>query len=349
MDHKHLSTESLAKWFVRFAESECREVSPMYHYLSHEIANDPDLLHLAAHSRQGQPVPNLLLAAVHYLLLRQRDGALAAHYPSLNPGELSLPPFPLFKSFALAHADRIVDILRTRIVQTNALNRTAYLMPVFSALPTGQSPVNLVDIGASAGLMLNLDLYQYDYSDDRRYGDSAVEITTEIRGGRLPAFPQMLRVQQKTGIDQNPLDLSRSEDATWLKALIWPDQKARFMRLQEAITLAVQQPVRLEKGQRIEDFARILHAQDTDTPLIVYHTHVLYQFPEDQRHLFWQMLDEFGRQRDLYYLAAEAARILPDSDDYQGVLVQLTTYRRGEKERRPVALTNGHANWVRWL
>ena len=349
MDYRNSGLESLANWFTRFGDKECREVSPLYHFFAHEIATDAELLRLAGHSRRGQPVPNLFLAAIHLLVLEQKNSRLAAYYPSVSPGVRTLPPFDEFKKFALDHSRRVIDILRSRTVQTNALNRTAYLMPVFSALSELYGPLNLVDIGASAGLMLNFAHYEYRYGSDLHFGDSPVKVYANPVGGQPPSFRCPRQPNRKTGIDQSPLDVGNPQDVAWLKALIWPDQQARFVRLEEAIRLTQQNPVNLERGRSVEDFRRILQAQEKDLPLVVYHTHVLYQFDEEQRRMFWRMLDELGRLRNLYYLAAEAARILPGGEVYKGVLVQLTSYLDGKKERRQVALTDGHAHWIRWL
>jgi hypothetical protein len=73
----------LSERFRVFAERECKDSSALYGYLAENIANDPKLLQLAAHSSQGQPVPNLLLGAVHYLLLKGIDHDLTQYYASL--------------------------------------------------------------------------------------------------------------------------------------------------------------------------------------------------------------------------------------------------------------------------
>jgi len=51
-----------------FAQQECQGSSPLYEHLATKIANDEDLLDIASSIPQDQPAPNLLLAAVHYLL-----------------------------------------------------------------------------------------------------------------------------------------------------------------------------------------------------------------------------------------------------------------------------------------
>ena len=49
---------ALAQKFVRFAEVECRGASPLYERLAHSIADDDEILELAAHAAPGQPAPN---------------------------------------------------------------------------------------------------------------------------------------------------------------------------------------------------------------------------------------------------------------------------------------------------
>src|SRR5438552_1721900 len=72
--------EALAQRFVRFANQECGDYAPLYDRLARGIADDPELLSIAAHARSGQQAPLLLLAAVHYLLLG------GAGLPRLLPG-----------------------------------------------------------------------------------------------------------------------------------------------------------------------------------------------------------------------------------------------------------------------
>jgi Uncharacterized protein conserved in bacteria (DUF2332) len=79
------TSEALARRFQRFVEAECRGVSALHKHLVCSIAADHELLALAAHATQGQPAPNLLLAAVHFLLVKGQAAPLAQFYPSLTP------------------------------------------------------------------------------------------------------------------------------------------------------------------------------------------------------------------------------------------------------------------------
>jgi hypothetical protein len=173
--------EALAQRFMRFAEQECGDYAPFYAHLARGIAHDPELLAIAAHTRSGQQAPNLLLAAVHDLLLRGADHALAAFYPSVAhlaavpPGD----PLPAFRAFCRDHRAALIDLVSTRLVQTNEPQRCTVLLPAFSMvarLASGR-PLALIEVGASAGLNLLFDRYGYDYGA----GQSAGALQSPIR------------------------------------------------------------------------------------------------------------------------------------------------------------------------
>lgn len=347
MNHLKYDLEALSNRFLQFAESECEGVSPMYFHLSNLVLKDEELLLLAAHCRLGQPMPNLFFGAIHFLLLNDPSLELAKYYPSVHRQASEILPIDLLKSFCESHCTEIKDILANKIVQTNALNRTAYLMPTVSSLFDGES-INLVDIGTSAGLTLNFDLYEYHYNGKHQFGNSSVKINSEIKEGNLPEFKNTALVNKKIGIDQNPLDLKVEANANWLKALIWSDQTERFTRMKEAIKVAQTTDFEMLKADEVEAFKAIILEQDQDCPLVVYHTHALYQFPQENRQAFWNMLNEIGKERDFYHIGVEGSTVLNNDYGTKGVLVELNTYKNGAKQSQLIAETNGHANWIKW-
>jgi len=127
-----LDTNALSERFMTFAERECKDSSSLYEHLATNIAKDLDLLKLATHSKPGQPVPNLLLGAVHYLLLSGREHELNAYYPSLvdEPMEFS-KAIKHFKDFCMQYEYEIIQLLESKLVQTNEVRRCAYLYPSF--------------------------------------------------------------------------------------------------------------------------------------------------------------------------------------------------------------------------
>jgi hypothetical protein len=221
-------SETLPEIFERFAKNEFHNSSPLYERLSRGIAQDPDLLALAAHCRKGERIPNLLFAAVHYLLLSGISHPLARFYKSLG-GSFGGHDDPMtdFRSFCLQHVERIRALIDVRLVQTNEVSRCAGLMPVFAAasIHLRGRPMYLVDIGASAGLNLFLDHYGYEYGDRLEAGDrnSPVQIECALSGPNVPPRPaDFPPVIARVGVDLNPLDVRIDEDALWLRALIWP-------------------------------------------------------------------------------------------------------------------------------
>src|SRR5215475_2101414 len=97
------STDELSHRFQRFARRECH-VSPLYEQFSLGIADDPEVLAIAAQAKPGQPVPNLFFGAVHFPLLKGVQHPLASCYPSLAPAP-SAPAeaYPSFHAFCLEH------------------------------------------------------------------------------------------------------------------------------------------------------------------------------------------------------------------------------------------------------
>lgn len=74
------TNEMLTQTFLTFAEKECKGSSFIYELLSKQIAMDKTLLNIAKCAREGQPVPNLLFGAVHYLLLKGTNHSLKDYY-----------------------------------------------------------------------------------------------------------------------------------------------------------------------------------------------------------------------------------------------------------------------------
>lgn len=350
MDKSKKEIASIAKRFIEFAERECKNNSPLYYQLSHDISEEEELLQLASNCRSRQPIPNLFLGAIHYLLLGSPEEELAHYYPSISKKDIESIPIDLVKSFCLKHEASIIPLLKNRIVQTNGINRTAYLMPIFSSLFPPYESVTLVDIGTSSGLTLNLDLYKYHYQQGDSFGKSKVKIHSDIRAGSLPKFDAMVSVKRKIGIDQNPLDLKITDNAHWLKALIWPDMLERFERMEAAIEVAQHSNIEFQKASTNQEFKAIIDQIPEHENLIIYHTHVLYQFTQEERRDFRKMLDEIGQKRDLYYLAVEANSIF-DKEDYfgKGAKIELTAFQAGEKNSKILASTNGHGTWIKWL
>jgi hypothetical protein len=344
-----MDTNYLNDRFSKFAETECKGNSELYYQLSLQIANEPELLQIAANAKQGQPIPNIFFAAIHYLLLTNVHEELAKYYPSINGNDFAEIPFSIFKAFCLKKAKEINEIISTRIVQTNVINRCAYLMPILSKIIAEENkPTTIIDIGTSAGLTLNFDKYEYWYNGQKLFGNSNVAVKSRITGSAIPQIYPISQPIVKIGIDQSLIDLSDEEDILWLKALVWTDQLERFAAIDQALKLDELKRIRFIKGSTVSDFEReILEIQTTEN-LIICATHVLYQFSKEALDSFYAMLERIGQIRDLYFLSVEGIKLLLERYNSKETVVELTSYRLKQKAVTFLAETNGHGNWIRW-
>lgn len=209
---------------------------------------------------EGQPAPNLLLAAVHDLLLSGVTSPPAAFYATCTKDPVdpeSRDPFPTFKRFCLEHEAAIRDRLGSRLVQTNDPGRSAILYPSFARVAAMDGdPLALVAVGCSAGLNLRWDRYRYEYGD-RIVGNptSPVRIESRLRGESRPPLPDAPpAVASAVGVDVNPLDPADPGDARWLRAL----------------DLVAADPPETVSGDAVEELPHLLSGAPTDPTLCVF-------------------------------------------------------------------------------
>lgn len=356
-NYTHFTIEYLTEYFQKSSEL-IVEISPFYSFINKGISKEPALLRLAQKTPYRQPIDYLFLGSVHYLLLQNPSEELAKYYPSITDKFEKRDEYlmPLFKDFCLKHQDEIEQLLTSKILQTNATNRCSYLMPIFNLISQENKgkPLALLEIGTSASLNLYFDAYQYEYlfqNSKKSFGsaNAKVKVQTQIREEFFPSFGEMATIERRIGIDKNPLDLTQPENALWLKSLIWPDHLKRFKRLSGAIELVQKDPkVELIKGSSIDEFDQVVKGINKDLTLIIFHSHVLYQFLDKDRQDFWNWLDKLGQERDFYYVGAEEFKSWNERFNTKEVAVGKTTYIDGQKKSKLVAQTNGHANWIKW-
>ena len=120
--------------------------------------------------------------------------------------------------------------------QTNETGRASALLPgLLSVSRQTRQPVQLIEIGSSAGLNLQLDQFFYQY-DAQTWGDpnSPVKLIPEI-SGKKPNLEGRLAIASATGCDLSPLDIRNPHSQLRLRSYVWPDQKYRVNRLNGAI------------------------------------------------------------------------------------------------------------------
>lgn len=335
------------EWYADWAAN----VSPLYERLARGVAETSELRSIAADAAQGQPAPQLLFGAVHALLLEGDDHPLATFYPTCtdaarDPHEGD--PFPLFRDFCLGREDRIRQIVSSRRVQTNDVGRSAVLLPAFEYVSrvVDRQPLALIEIGASAGLNLYWDRYRYEYADYGVVGvrDSTVRIESSIHGDRHPPLPDTLpSVVHRVGNDLHPLDVTDSDDANWLQALVIPDQQSRHERLAAAIDVVRADPPELVAGDALEVLTDLISDAPADAALCIFSTLTLYQLSEDEIADLRAQMTKYSHDRPIHWLSGD-----PDADR------EYPTYRyvrlaNGTSTEVRLAEYKSYGEWVRWL
>jgi hypothetical protein len=340
------SREELSREFARFSKEVFAHHSTLYSRLALGIADDAEMLALAAHAA-STPVTNLLFAAAQFLLLGGAEHPVAEYYPNLVASPKSGDPYPAFRSFCLEHADEMCGILATRRVQTNEVRRCALLLPAFGLVAEcAGKPLSLIEVGASAGLNLLFDRYAYDYGEGRTAGDldSPVRIPCEIRGEKsIPLPPRTPEVASRTGLDLNPLDMRDPESGRWLEALIWPEEFAhRVPLLERAMEVARRKPPKLLRGDALDLLPESIKAAPEDSAICVFHTFTLNQFARKSRERFAATLAEHATERELYRVSVEWL-------GSETPLLKLSTFERGVERETTLARCDDHGEWIQWL
>ncbi|MDZ4739661.1 MAG: DUF2332 domain-containing protein [Alphaproteobacteria bacterium] len=335
-------------YWTFFAGEAQRGHSPLYERLALFIREDEELRAIAAQVRPGQPQANILFGALHFLLLSGISHPLAAHYPSVAyNGPKHGDPGELFRDFCRTHRNEVLRLVESRVTNTNEVARSTCLYPGFDliARETGQD-LHLIEIGPSAGFNLNWDRYRYTFRNGEEKltrGPSAahLNVETELRGGLapplLPVFPKVL---SRVGLELNPVDLKNEQDRLWLKALIWPELCPRFVRLESAIATALEHPQRILSGDALELLEGVANALPAGGAIVIYHSHVTYQFSQPMRARLNATIESLSRVRPIYRVSIEW-----DEGAYP---VNIGRYENGISDKRTIALCDPHGTWLDW-
>lgn len=273
--------------YADFSEKEAAGRSPLYADLCRGIAQDMALLEKLAGLPLEKQQPNLLLAAVKYLFGPVED-------------------YPRFRALVTEHWDRVIALMMQRRTQTNEPARCATLLPLLALLP---QPLALLEVGASAGLCLLPDHYAYDYGGRQVMPGVPVESPPLFHcaaNAQTPIPARNVEIAWRAGLDLSPLDPQDQGDAAWLRALVWPGQSQREKLLDQALAVAMQNPVRVMQGDLRHDLAALAEEAPRDATLVVFHTAVLaYVRDPGDREAFGQTVRRCGAQ----WISNESAAI----------------------------------------
>ncbi|HUI49354.1 MAG TPA: DUF2332 domain-containing protein [Acidimicrobiia bacterium] len=345
----------LADLWIWFADNVCREYSPIYDRVSRTVATSEPVLALVEQAPPRSHQPNVLLAAVHYLILGGLDHPLAAVYA----GNSDADPGPLFVDVCSTYPDEIMRLLRTRHTNTNEVGRSAIVALALSATAErAGTPLAHVDVGCSAGLNLYCDRYRLDYGGAGATGPAgaAVEISCEVVGGRPPIAPAVPPIVERIGIDLDPVDVTDDDQALWQLALVFPDTN-RLPRTRRALEELRRDPPRIVQGDAVDTVGPVLRGLHSDAFPIVTTTWAAAYFPAERRAEFRERLAEVSRTRPVVWVSAEGPGVVDlfagvdapyDAQGLQASVLGLAHFEGGGVVTELLGFAHPHGQWVDW-
>jgi hypothetical protein len=313
LNHQLVKTDKLARSFLSFAATQCAGYSPLYERLATGIAQDESLLELVRSAPPAQQRPTLFFAAVHELVVQERTHPLAAYYASVTSQVASGDPLPAFRSFCSVHREQILDRMTSGGTQTNDVRRCAALIIALHHVQDRVGkPLVLVEIGASAGLLLLFDRYRITIGG-RVLGPEAslVDIRVDADKSAESLAPlKMPSVADRVGVDLAPVDLGDAGQVRWLEAFVWPEAHSDRVRLKAATVIAQRSPPHVLEGDAVAMLPTLLGNIDETCVPVVFHSTLFTYLDAAQRQSVAQCMESVGSRRDLCWLPMEAPGFL---------------------------------------
>lgn len=224
----------------------------------------------------GDPFPdNVALRACGALHALARSGwepNVAAVYPPAQANDHALW---IAIADALAHNDSFLTDRLTLAPQTNEVARSAVILGgMLHVANITKFPLEIYEIGASAGLNLSFDAYRYDLGSGLAWGPTKapLTVTSEWRG-QAPPLDAPLKVLSRQGCDLHPINATNADDRKRLMSYIWADQPHRLQRTEAALDFAAAQHLVVDKADAVDWVATKLAApQAAGTTRVLFHT-----------------------------------------------------------------------------
>ncbi len=308
--------DGVAADFRRMARREIAGVSPLYERLTLAAAERPEILEIMLAAPEKLRQTHLLMAVVHYLLLRDGDGGtlLAGFYPNLaGKGVVTGDPGAAFSAFCRKNEADLRELVATRRVQTNEVRRASSILLALGQLGW-DGPLSLVELGCSAGLNLFPDRYRYRFGDGAEVGEpgSPVLLSVDSRAKRKPPVPSNLpRIERRIGVDRSPIDLSSDDDIDWLMACIWPEHEERRRWLAAARGYVRIEKLDLRRGGIEEAEEALLEVAERGLAVPVT-SHTVTYFSTEERRRLAEMVGGVGSEHDLDWVILEGPRVIAD-------------------------------------
>ena len=325
--------------FRRQAEHFTLLGSPVYGQLAGQLADDPRPARAILGDDASWDLGLRLFGAVHHHVLR-----------GVAPTALSGD----WGDFAAAldeHEGSLRRFVAEQGVQTNETQRCVALVPVFLTLARESGlPLDLIELGPSAGLNLVFDRYGYRYAQGR-FGDPAAQLAfAATERGQVPAalLDTPLAVGSRRGIDLAPVDVTNDDDVLLLHSFLWPGLDERAARLDAAIETfrATPSPPELLRGDYVDLLPGLLAQRSAVALTVVYQTASTGYLTQERYDELRRSLEHAGEDgRPLAWVSSRRREERKkESDDAWELELRIWP-----EPARLVALADFHGNWLDWI
>lgn len=280
-----------------------------------------------------------LFGGLHRLALTGRDAALAAAYP---PAAVSDDDLVAAVAGAMARHDHDLHDILMSPPQTNEVGRSAMLLPGFLWLARRFGPkLDVVEIGASAGLNMHWDDYAYRYGRTT-WGRPDAPLTLSAECIAPPPLDGAVEVVRRRACDLSPLDPADADHRIRLLSYVWADQTERMRRLAAALGHAASRPERVEAADAADFLDRELARPAIDGALRVVVHSIFWQYLADKPRLGIQSaMLRAAATGPVAWLRLEADGRTP------GAGLIATIFPSGEQHT--LARGDYHGRWINWL
>jgi hypothetical protein len=281
--------------------------------------------------------PHRLLAAVRWLTLAGEA----------EPYSTAADPWAAFRSIVAEHQAWVSDFIRDHGIQTNEVQRCFVLLPIFLTVARmSGKPLDLIELGTSAGLNLLWDRYRYRYAEGS-WGPRDAGL--ELAGDEPSAVPadlldERVFVRRRRGIDLHPVDISTEAGLRLLESFLLEDL-TRADRLRRAADVVRQDPPELLRGDYVDALPEYLRDRDEEALTVVFQTHSTIYLPDDRLARLLHTIERAGREGPLAWISTPTP---PEHGQRRGDYpVELSVWPEGV--RRFVARTNVTGDQLEWL
>jgi len=278
-------------------------------------------------------------AALHALARHGRLPALSALYANQHDD------FDGAIGAAMVEQDDVIALSMRDTPQTNEVGRSA---AIAAALMVARQqfglPFELLEIGSSCGLNLNLGYHEYELGGVSAGAiGSSVKIAPTWSGGNPPRAP--IDVITARGTDLNPLNASDPQVRDRLMSYVWADQPHRARRLESALALALRHPPQIDRADAVTWLSqRLEDAQAAGQCRVIFHSMVLQYLTEHDRQTITSMIRHAGARatadKPLAWISFEWTALRDE------VQLCLTCWPGGET--RVLATCHPYGEWIDW-